>query len=137
MDAAFRSAQARWDAMLPDERDDEPTVYELSEARDEFLTDTCATSLWLVDNLAQPSDATTRVRSRWGELEDMSELTIDELWVLILSGTEKQLIAARFELVDRMCEASADNIEARVPAIRAANRVEAAEYLAELQAEAA
>ena len=136
MDAAFRSAQARWDAMLPDERDDEPTVYELSEARDEFLTDTFATSLWLVDNLAQPELSTTRVRSRWVE-EDMTELTIDELWVLILSGTEKQLIAARFELVDRMCEASADNIEARVPAIRAANRVEAAEYLAELQAEAA
>jgi hypothetical protein len=136
MDAAFRSAQARWDAMLPDERDDEPTVYELSEARDEFLTDTFATSLWLVDNLAQPELSTTRVRSRWVE-EDMTELTIDELWVLILSGTEKQLIAARFELVDRMCEDSADNIEARVPAIRAANRVEAAEYLAELQAEAA
>jgi hypothetical protein len=136
MDAAFRSAQARWDNLLPDERDDEPTVYELSEARDEFLTDTCATSLWLVDNLAQPELSTTRVRSRWVE-EDMTELTIDELWVLILSGTEKQLIAARFELVDRMCEDSADNIEARVPAIRAANRVEAAEYLAELQAEAA
>ncbi len=136
MDAAFRSAQARWDNLLPDERDDEPTVYELSEARDEFLTDTFATSLWLVDNLAQPELSTTRVRSRWVE-EDMTELTIDELWVLILSGTEKQLIAARFELVDRMCEASADNIEARVPAIRAANRVEAAEYLAELQAEAA
>jgi hypothetical protein len=136
MDAAFRSAQARWDAMLPDERDDEPTVYELSEARDEFLTDTFATSLWLVENLAQPELSITRVRSRWVE-EDMTELTIDELWVLILSGTEKQLIAARFELVDRMCEASADNIEARVPAIRAANRVEAAEYLAELHAEAA
>jgi hypothetical protein len=89
-----------------------------------------------VDNLAQPELSTTRVRSRWVE-EDMTELTIDELWVLILSGTEKQLIAARFELVDRMCEDSADNIEARVPAIRAANRVEAAEYLAELQAEAA
>jgi len=136
MDAAFRSAQARWDNLLPDERDDEPTIYELSEARDEFLTDTFATSLWLVDNLAQPELSTTRVRSRWVE-EDMTELTIDELWVLILSGTEKQLIAARFELVDRMCEDSADNIEARVPAIRAANRVEAAEYLAELQAEAA
>jgi len=136
MDAAFRSAQARWDNLLPDERDDEPTVYELSEARDEFLTDAFATSLWLVDNLAQPELSTTCVRSRWVE-EDMTELTIDELWVLILSGTEKQLIAARFELVDRMCEDSADNIEARVPAIRAANRVEAAEYLAELQAEAA
>jgi hypothetical protein len=136
MDAAFRSAQARWDNLLPDERDDEPTVYELSEARDEFLTDTFATSLWLVDNLAQPELSTTRVRSRWVE-EDMTELTIDELWVLILSGTDKQLIAARFELVDRLCEDSADNIEARVPAIRAANRVEAAEYLAELQAEAA
>lgn len=136
MDAAFRSAQARWDAMLPDERDDEPTVYELSEARDEFLTDTFATSLWLVDNLAQPELSTTRVRSRWVE-EDMTELTIDELWVLILSGTEKQLIAARFELVDRMCEDSADNIEARVPSIRASNLADAREYMAELQAEAA
>jgi hypothetical protein len=83
MDAAFRSAQARWDNLLPDERDDEPTVYELSEARDEFLTDTFAASLWLVDNLAQPELSTTRVRSRWVE-EDMTELTIDELWVLIL-----------------------------------------------------
>ena len=136
MDAAFRSAQARWDNLLPDERDDEPTVYELSEARDEFLSDTCATSLWLVDHLTQASDATTHVPCRWDE-QDMSELTIDQLWVLILTGGEKQLIAARHELRERMVDGSAADIEARVPAIRAANRVEAAEYLAELQAEAA
>ena len=136
MDAAFRTAQSAWDNLLPVERDDEPTVYELSEARDEFLSDSFATSLWLVDNLKQPEGQNTSLWSLTRDI-DVSNATIDQLWVLIMSGTEQQLIAARFELIERMCDANAKDIEARVPAIRAANRVEAVEYLAELQAEAA
>jgi len=134
MDAAFRSAQSRWDAMLPLDRDTEPTNWELSQARDEFLTDTWATSDWLNWSLKQPELQTTYVPLR---AEDMTALTVDQLWVLILTGTNPQLIAARHELVERMCAERADDIEARVPAIRASNLQDAAEYMAELQAEAA
>ena len=134
MDAAFRSAQSRWDAMLPLERDDDPTDAELSEATDQFLTDTWATSDWLNQNLKQPELDTTYVPLR---AEDMTSLTIDQLWVLILTGTNQQLIDARLELVDRMCAERASDIEARVPSIRARNLQDAAEYAAELAAEAA
>lgn len=136
MDAAFRSAQSRWDNMLPLEPDDEWTESELSEATDEFLIDTWATSDWLCQNLKQPELGVTRVPLGVAE-EDISDLTLDQLWVLMMSGTDAQLIAARFELRDRMVKACRQQIEARVPAIRASNLQAAREYAAELAAEAA
>lgn len=136
MDAAFRSAQSRWDNMLPPEPDDEPTTSELSDAESEFLTDTWATSYWLACSLQQPELGVTRVPLGVAE-EDISDLTLDQLWVLMMSGTDAQLIAARFELRDRMTKACRDQIEARVPAIRASNVQAAREYAAELAAEAA
>lgn len=136
MDAAFRSAQSVWDNMAPPEPDDEWTESELSEATDEFLIDTWATSDWLCQNLKQPELEVTRVPLGVAE-EDISDLTLDQLWVLMMSGTDAQLIAARFELRDRMVAGSRADIEARVPAIRASNLQDAAEYAAELQAEAA
>lgn len=139
MDAAFRSAQSRWDAMLPLDRDTEPTEAELSEATDQFLTDTWATSDWLNQNLKQPELQTTCTRAYWGRgLDiDVSGATVDELWVLILDGTNEQCLAARHELRERMVAGSRADIEARVPSIRARNLQDAAEYMAELQAEAA
>ena len=139
MDAAFRSAQSRWDAMLPLERDDDPTEAELSEATDQFLTDTWATSDWLNQNLKQPELQTTCTRAFWGRgLDiDVSDASVDELWVLILDGTNEQCLAARHELRERMVAGSRADIEARVPAIRASNLQDAAMYMAELAAEAA
>ena len=136
MDAAFRSAQSRWDNMLPPEPDDEWTESELSEATDEFLIDTWATSDWLCQNLKQPELELTRVPLGVAE-EDVCDLTLDQLWALMMSGTDAQLIAARFELRDRMTKACRQQIEARVPAIRASNLQAAREYAAELAAEAA
>lgn len=139
MDAAFRSAQSRWDAMLPTDRDDEPTEYELSLATDEFLTDTWATCDWLNRHLQQPELSTTSTRAYWGRgLDlDVTDATVDELWVLIISGTDAQCLAARHELRERMVDGSSAEIEARVPAIRASRLQDAAEYMAELHAEAA
>lgn len=139
MDAAFRSAQSRWDAMPPLERDDDPTEAELSEATDQFLTDTWATSDWLNQNLKQPELQTTCTRAYWGRgLDiDVSDASVDELWVLILDGTNEQCLAARHELRERMVAGSRADIEARVPAIRASNLQDAAMYMAELAAEAA
>ena len=136
MDAAFRSAQSRWDNMLPPEPDDEWTESELSEATDEFLIDTWATSDWLCQNLKQPELEVTRVPLGVAE-EDISDLTLDQLWALMMSGTQHQCLAARDELRDRMTKACRQQIEARVPAIRASNLQAAREYAAELAAEAA
>jgi hypothetical protein len=138
MDAAFRSAQAVWDAMLPTEHDD-ATDSELSEARDEFLSDTFATSMWLCDHLQQPELSTTSTRPFWGRgLDlDVTGATVDQLWVLILTGTNDACLAARHELRERMVDGSAAAIEARVPSIRASNLADARQYMAELQAEAA
>lgn len=136
MDAAFRSAQSVWDNMAPPEPDDEPLESELSEAESEFLTDTWATSDWLACSLQQPELTTTHVPVGVAE-EDVCDLTLDQLWVLMMSGTDAQLIAARFELRERMVKANRDSIEARVPAIRASNLQAAREYAAELAAEAA
>lgn len=136
---AFASAQSRWDHMAPPEHDDEPTQSELSEATDEFLIDTWATCDWLNQNLKQPELGTTSTRAFWGRgLDlDVTDASVDELWALLLSGTNEQCLAARHELRERMVDASRDQIEARVPAIRASNIAEAREYMAELQAEAA
>ncbi len=141
MDAAFRSAQSVWDNMAPPEPDDEPTTSELSDAESEFLTDTFATSMWLCDNLKQAELSRTDVSEwRWAhkpEQIDVSDATVDPLWALIIDGTQHQCLAARDELRDRMTKACRDQIEARVPAIRASNVQAAREYAAELAAEAA
>ena len=135
MDAAFAAAQSRWDHMAPPEHDD-PTDSELSEARDAFLADAWATSDWLCQNTTQLDGGTTSTH-KYLWVEDLSNATVDELWVLILTGNDKRCLAARHELVERMCDSSAADIEDRVPAIRASNVAEAREYAAELQAEAA
>lgn len=141
MDAAFRSAQSRWDNMVPVDRDDEPTQYELVQATDEFLTDTWATTDWLCQNTTQPELETTNISAwHWAhkpEQIDVTDATIDQLWTLVLTGTQHQCLAARDELRDRMVKACAADIEARVPAIRASNLADAAELAGELAAEAA
>tara|TARA_R110000868_G_scaffold198371_4_gene444697 strand:- start:179 stop:556 length:378 start_codon:yes stop_codon:yes gene_type:complete len=125
--------------MAPPEHDDEPTTSELSEATEQFLTDTWATCDWLNQNLQQPDGSTTSVGWLTWERDglDVTKASIDELWVLILTGTSDECLAARHELRERMVDGSSADIEARVPSIRAANLQEARDYMAELQAEAA
>jgi hypothetical protein len=137
MDAAFRSAQAAWDNMAPPEHDDDddPSAEELDDARDEFLADTFATSLWLNDHLRAAEGTVTATGNLWHG--DMTTATIDQLWVLVLTGIDRQALRARNELVERMCKSSKANILARVPAIRASNLADAAEYRAEARRDAA
>jgi len=113
-------AQSAWDNMLPRDHHDDATEAELSEAADEFRTDTFATSMWLCDNLRQPEGETTCTRQWWGchNSEDID----------VSSAT---CLAAREELRDRMQADCAAQIEARVPSIRASNIQDAREYQAD------
>lgn len=135
MNTNFRAAQSVWDNMLPRDHHDDATDVELLEASDQFRTDTFATSMWLCDNLRQAEGDTTCTRQWWGlhkrEEIDVSDATVDQLWVLIIDGTEQQCLAAREELRDRMLRDCAQQIEARVPAIRASNIADAREYMAD------
>jgi hypothetical protein len=71
-----------------------------ADAADELLADTFTTSLWLCDNLRQPECSTTDVRGF--EHLDMSEATVDQLWTLMLTGSDAQCLHARMELKDRI-----------------------------------
>lgn len=119
----------RWDG------DFEPTDAELDQAKDEFLTDTFATSMWLNDHLRAAEGTITTTGNLWHG--DMTTADTDQLWVLILSGNDRQALRARHELVERMCASSTAAILARVPAIRASNLAEAAEYCAEARRDVA
>ena len=132
---ALQICQSRWDNMLPTDHDNDATQSELMEATDQFRTDTWATSDWLARSLQQAEGDTTSTREWWGKHDradiDVSDATVDQLWVLIIDGTEQQCLAAREELRDRMIAGCAADIEARVPAIRAANIAESREYQAD------
>lgn len=135
MDTNFRAAQSVWDNMIPRDHHDDATDVELLEASDQFRTDTWATSDWLNRNLKQTEGDTTCTRQWWGKFDradiDVSDATVDQLWVLIIDGTEQQCLAAREELRDRMLRDCAADIEARVPAIRASNIADARDYMAD------
>jgi hypothetical protein len=102
----------RWDG------DFEPTQDMLADAEDEFLTDTCATSLWLVENLKQADGESTFTDGFWHL--DMSNATVDQLWALILTGSNDQCLHARMELRDRMVKDQRDHI-ARLAVAAACN----------------
>lgn len=115
---ALQICQSRWDNMAPPEPDEIPqqTIDSaLDDARDEFLTDTFATSMWLCDNLKQAEGDSTFTDGFWHL--DMSNATIDQLWALILTGSNDQCLHARMELRDRMCKSSAADIKARADAL--------------------
>jgi hypothetical protein len=104
----------RWDG------DFEPTQDMLDDAEDEFLSDTFATSMWLNDNLKQAECDTTTTHHLWDG--DMTVATVDELWTLILNGSDKQCLRARHELRSRMVTDQRDHI-ARL-AVAAARNLE-------------
>jgi len=101
----------RWDG------DFEPTQDMLDDAEDEFLSDTFLTSLWLADNLTAAEGTFTTTHDLWHG--DMTVATNDQLWTLILTGSDKQCLRARHELRSRMVSDSRDHI-ARL-AVRAAS----------------
>jgi len=84
----------RWDG------DREPSDSHRADAADELLADTFTTSLWLCDNLRQPEGSTTSIAGF--EDLDMSEATADQLWTLILTGSDAQCLHARMEMKDRI-----------------------------------
>ena len=71
-----------------------------ADAADELLADTFSTSLWLCDNLRQPENSTTSIAGF--EDLDMSEATADQLWTLMLTGSDAQCLHARMEMKDRI-----------------------------------
>lgn len=95
----------------------------MADARDEFLADTWATSDWLVQHLQQPEGETTFTDGNW---EDFSGATVDQLWTLILTGSDRQCLLARHELRERMADTSEREIAARVPSMVARRIAEAA-----------
>ncbi len=95
----------------------------LADARDEFLADTWATSDWLNQNLQQAEGQTTFIDGNW---EDFSGATVDQLWTLILTGSNRQCLLARHELRERMTDTSEREIAARVPSLIARRFKEAA-----------
>lgn len=95
----------------------------MADARDEFLADTFSTSMWLCDNLQQPEGQTTFTDGNW---EDFSGATVDQLWTLILTGSNRQCLLARHELRERMTDTSEREIAARVPSLIARRYKEAA-----------
>lgn len=96
----------------------------MADARDEFLADTWATSDWLNQHLQQPEGETTFTDGNWAE--DMSGATVDQLWTLILTGSDRQCLLARHELRERMADTSEREIAARVPSMVARRFKEAA-----------
>lgn len=95
----------------------------MADARDEFLTDTWATSDWLNQHLHQAEGQTTFIDGNW---EDFSVATVDQLWTLILTGSDRQCLLARHELRERMADTSKREIAARVPSMIARRFKEAA-----------
>jgi hypothetical protein len=84
----------RWD----DDR--EPSDSHRADAADELLADAWTTSDWLACKVMQPEGGTTDVRGF--EHLDMSEATVDQLWTLMLTGSDAQCLHARMELKDRI-----------------------------------
>ncbi len=84
----------RWDG------DREPSVSQRADAADELLADAWATSDWLIQNVRQPEGGTTSIAG-FKHL-DMSEATTDQLWTLMLTGSDAQCLHARMELKERI-----------------------------------
>jgi len=84
----------RWDG------DREPSDSHRADAADELLADAWTTSDWLACKVMQPEGGTTDVRGF--EHLDMSEATVDQLWTLMLTGSDAQCLHARMEMKDRI-----------------------------------
>lgn len=98
--STFRAAQSIWDNMGPPEYPDEPEpgTLEIMEATEEALRDVNDVGLWLADNGRLASDELVDVSALGDDLESA---TVDQLFALLLLGTDGQALQARFILRER------------------------------------
>lgn len=100
MQNTLASAQSIWDNMAPPEHPDEPEpgTMEIMEATEEALRDVNDVGLWLADNGRLASDELVDVA---GLGDDLESATVDQLFALLLLGTDGQALQARFILRER------------------------------------
>lgn len=100
MQNTFHAAQSIWDNAQPPEYTDEPEpgTLEIMDATEEALRDVNDVGLWLADNGRLASDELVDVA---GLGEDLDSATVDQLFALLLLGTDGQALQARFILRER------------------------------------
>ena len=100
MKNTFRAAQSIWDNAQPPEYPDEPEpgTLEIMEATEEALRDVNDVGLWLADNGRLASEELVDVS---GLGDDLESATVDQLFALLLLGTDAQALQARFILRER------------------------------------
>lgn len=112
MQNTFAAAQSIWDNMAPPEYPDdpEPGPLELMDATEEALRDVNDVGLWLADNGRLASDELVDVA---GLGEDLDSATVDQLFALLLLGTDAQALQARYLLRERFTADRKAEIHAR------------------------
>lgn len=110
--ASFIAAQSAWDNMLPPEYPDdpEPGTLEIMEATEEALRDVNDVGLWLADNGRLASEELVDVS---GLGDDLESATVDQLFALLLLGTDAQALQARYLLRERFTADRKAEIHAR------------------------
>ena len=100
MQNTFAAAQSIWDNAHPPEYPDdpEPGPLEMIDATEEALRDVNDVGLWLADNGRLASDELVDVA---GLGEDLDSATVDQLFALLLLGTDAQALQARYLLRER------------------------------------
>jgi hypothetical protein len=98
--STFTAAQSIWDNMLPPEYPDDPdpSTLDIMEATEEALRDVNDVGLWLADNGRLRDCELVDVA---GLGEDLDSATVDQLFALLLLGTDAQALQARFILRER------------------------------------
>lgn len=120
--STFRAAQSIWDNMAPPDPDDpEPGTLEIMEATEEALRDVNDVGLWLADNGRLASEELVDVA---GLGDDLESATVDQLFALLLLGTDGQALQARFILRERFTADRKAEIHARALQLLAQNAEE-------------
>ena len=112
MQNTFSAAQSIWDNAHPPEYPDdpEPGPLEMIDATEEALRDVNDVGLWLADNGRLASDELVDVS---GLGEDLESATVDQLFALLLLGTDAQALQARYLLRERFTADRKAEIHAR------------------------
>jgi hypothetical protein len=120
MQNTFAAAQSIWDNAHPPEYPDdpEPGPLEMIDATEEALRDVNDVGLWLADNGRLASDELVDVA---GLGEDLDSATVDQLFALLLLGTDAQALQARYLLRERFTADRKAEIHARALQLLAQN----------------
>lgn len=112
MQNTFAAAQSLWDNAHPTEYPDdpEPGPLEIMDATEEALRDVNDVGLWLADNGRLASDELVDVA---GLGDDLESATVDQLFALLLLGTDAQALQARYLLRERFTADRKDAIHDR------------------------